>query len=937
MSPTLVGRNDELAGLLGACHHGPGGIILVTGCAGSGKTTLLSELARRMADAGALVAHGHAVPGGGPFRPLAEALVRVAPAALADETRLAPFRTVLARVLPTWPPGPPAGAHLVDPVVVLGEAVLELLRVVSTGRRVVLVLDDVHWADRDTLALLEYLAGGLQDVPATIVVAARDDQLLPDALGALRRHARAQTIALGPLNPGDVALLARRTVGGALPAEVEEYLAGVSDGVPLLVAELATGLVDSGALVRDREGWRLTGPLTAGPPPSLSALVEGRVAGLAPVARELVRTAAVLGPDLDWRSLAAVSGLDPAGVADALRTAVDAGLLVRNPTGEVRWRHALTCGAVLAGLAAPERAAVAAHAADALDGEEGVSRAVVAELHARGGHPTRAAARLLEQARDAVAAGAIATAHDILERAVVLAAGNPGLLAAIEAARIEAFALTTRTEEAAAVADAALPRAAGPDRTTLAVAAARACVAGQHFDEAERYLALADEPDDPRVGALAAHIALNADDLAAALALATGAAARAEEIDAHDVVCEALEVVGRALRRTDPAASTAALERAERMAERHGLTPWRIRALAELGASEVFGAAPRGRLAEARTLALDAGMIGTATALDLQSIALTASSEGLVAAMVAAQPCADRAGRLGLPGIRAHALMWVARGRLFADRVGEVDTLLDEVDRLALGPLYRSERPHNRANDAWLDGDDERAARELDDCIALLRDLPTAPPGPVWAEWLLLRTSLDPADSGPRAELRNSDVLVQTANRAALAYADAVAAAHAGCGDAAAGLLADGDRLLAPYPFLRYRFRITLVPRAGTDLPDDAPALLREAHAWMLAHDETRMARLCASHLRRLGLPVPRPGRDDGSVPPRLRGLGVTGRELQVLRLVAQGHGNAEIASRLRLSRRTVESHVSNLLLKTGTRSRDGLAVVLRLGHGLDP
>lgn len=127
------------------------------------------------------------------------------------------------------------------------------------------------------------------------------------------------------------------------------------------------------------------------------------------------------------------------------------------------------------------------------------------------------------------------------------------------------------------------------------------------------------------------------------------------------------------------------------------------------------------------------------------------------------------------------------------------------------------------------------------------------------------------------------------------------------------------------------------MPRAGTDLPDDAPALLREAHAWMLAHDETRMARLCASHLRRLGLPVPRPGRDDGSVPPRLRGLGVTGRELQVLRLVAQGHGNAEIASRLRLSRRTVESHVSNLLLKTGTRSRDGLAVVLRLGHGLDP
>ena len=85
------------------------------------------------------------------------------------------------------------------------------------------------------------------------------------------------------------------------------------------------------------------------------------------------------------------------------------------------------------------------------------------------------------------------------------------------------------------------------------------------------------------------------------------------------------------------------------------------------------------------------------------------------------------------------------------------------------------------------------------------------------------------------------------------------------------------------------------------------------------------MARLCEAHLRRLGLPVPRPGRYDEQVPPRLRALGVTGRELQVLELVAQGLGNVEIAPQLQLSRRTVETHVSSLLLKTGTRSRDDL------------
>ena len=84
-------------------------------------------------------------------------------------------------------------------------------------------------------------------------------------------------------------------------------MAGVSDGVPLMVAEVATGLVDSGMLVRERGGWRTTGALGGGPPPSHSALVEGRVAALAPGVRELVRTAAVLGPELDPRRLAAVS------------------------------------------------------------------------------------------------------------------------------------------------------------------------------------------------------------------------------------------------------------------------------------------------------------------------------------------------------------------------------------------------------------------------------------------------------------------------------------------------------------------------------------------------------------------------------------------------------------------------------------------------------
>ena len=273
-----------------------------------------------------------------------------------------------------------------------------------------------------------------------------------------------------------------------------------------MVTELTAGLLSSGALVRDGNVWRTPRALVGEPPPSHSALVDNRVAGLAPRVRDLIRTAAVLGPEFDPRLLATVVGADAADVGRGLSAAVEAGLLTREPDGDVRWRHALTCAAVLGGLTTPERAAIAARAAEALDEETGVRRALVADLHARGGRPVRAAALLLEEARDVVAAGALATAHEILGHAVGLATGDPSLLAAITVERIQAFALAARTEDAVAA------------------------------------------------------------DLDQALALATRAAAAAERAGQPDVVCEALEVVGRSQRRRDPAASKSAFERAERVA-----------------------------------------------------------------------------------------------------------------------------------------------------------------------------------------------------------------------------------------------------------------------------------------------------------------------------------------------------------------------------------
>jgi DNA-binding CsgD family transcriptional regulator len=905
----------------------------VTGDAGSGKSRLLSEVATRALAAGAEVLRGHAVPGGGAFRPLAEALVRVAPPELAADDRLAPFRSVLARVLPAWPAGSAPGRHVVDPVVVLGEAVLELLSVISEGRRCVVLLDDLQWADRDTLALLEYLAGGLQGSSVQILGAARGDEAQPGGLLVLARHPEVQVVRLPPLTARDVGWLARACAGAEVEAAVEEFLVAAADGLPLLVEELFAGLVEAGAVARDRERWAAVGPLRVRVPGAFAEFVGRRMRGLDPSHRGLVKAAAVLGRGLQWELLPVVTGHGTEDVAAGLQAAVEARLLVMDPDddGAVRWRHALTQDAVLGLLSAPERAALAGRAAatleDARELTGGPLTALVADLHARSGRPERAAELLMLHAREEADAGALASALFVLERAVVLAGDDPGLGVRISIERVRVLALGARTDEAVEIGDRDLPIAAEGDRTALAVALARACVAAERYADARRYLAMAGDPGDGRVLALAAHVAFGTGDANRAFELAEAAVAAAEEAGWPEAVCEALEVIGRGRRRSDPAGAEAAFTRAHQVAARHGLTPWRIRALSELGVRDVLGAGSGEALREAKDLAVDAGMLGTATILELQLIAVTGAMEGMVAAAERAERCAEQARRLGIAGAQAHALMWVARGAFLTGRTGEIKGLLDTAASLAPNPVHiEAERFRLRGYDAWLRGDIASAAPEMDSCIAQLRAAGTNP-APSWGEWALMRTVVDPTDPGPREELRGSDVLVQKINVAALHLADGVAAAHASQPQLAAEHIAAADALLITLPYFRHLLRaIALSAPDDFALADRRGAVwLQEALAWLSGTSEVRMIQWCHDRLRSLGGPVPRPDRDLETVPPRLRALGVTGRELQILRLLGQNLSNPEIAARLHLSRRTVETHVSHLLAKTGASGRASL------------
>jgi predicted ATPase len=440
----------ELSALVGAALSGPGGLTLVSGEAGSGKTRLLDEVAVRAHAAGARVLRGHAVPGAGPFRPLAQALAGAAAPALADEPRLAPFRAVLARILPAWAattadPGP--GPSPVDPVVVLGEALAELLGIVAGEERAVALLDDLHWADRDTLAVLEYLAGRLVGTGTRVLASLRSDEAPPEGLAPLRR-ARVAVVELGRLDADDAGTLARRVLGGEVADDVRAHVVAAADGLPLLVEDLCARLVEDGAITSRDGTWTAAGPLPTPVPAAFAEAVAGRVAALEPPDRDVVRVAALLGRDLPWDLVPTAAGTGAPAAAAALRRAVDARLLVPDGDGALRWRHALTQDAILAALTGPERSVLAARAARALDGPDhaGPVLARVAELHARGGDPDRAAALLLRHAREHRAAGAPSAALAVLEQATALAGEGQRLPVAVE--RVEVRALSARPDGA---------------------------------------------------------------------------------------------------------------------------------------------------------------------------------------------------------------------------------------------------------------------------------------------------------------------------------------------------------------------------------------------------------------------------------------------------------------------------------------------------------
>jgi class 3 adenylate cyclase/tetratricopeptide (TPR) repeat protein len=328
----FVGREEELR-RLAAVYDGTlaaptARLAVVLGSPGLGKSRLLDEFTNRLDGATVLVAHCEAA-GGATFAPLAKALRAVlgvatgtgdhdlrtaieaaVPGGDADRNRIA---AGISALLAGTPAAPEETFFVVR----------RLLTGLAAAHPVVLVLDDIHWAEPLLLDLVEHLVQWSTGVPLLLLAAARPE--LRDARSSLTSPGRLATdvVMLGGLDAAAATRLAANVIGAdALPAAVAGRVLATSEGNPLFLGELVRMLVDDGALKREGDLWTTGVDLTAvDMPPTIHALLAARIERLRAEDRLVLERAAIVGRQF---SRAAVAHLLPHEVQDDLDARVEA-------------------------------------------------------------------------------------------------------------------------------------------------------------------------------------------------------------------------------------------------------------------------------------------------------------------------------------------------------------------------------------------------------------------------------------------------------------------------------------------------------------------------------------------------------------------------------------------------------------------------------------
>ncbi len=990
-SPVFVGRAAELERLSHALElaasHRPA-TRLVGGDAGIGKTRLIAEFLSAARESGSCVLVGDCVQmgetGGLPYAPFVGAmrpLLRSMPRERLDEL-IGLGRAELSLLLPDLGIGTERRDHGRDELPGAGvaqarlfEIVFGLLRRLADDQPLVLVLEDLHWADSSTRDLLLFLVRNARDEPFLVIGTYRSDELhrrhpLRPLLAELQRLDGVDGIELGAFGAEELREQLAGITGAAPPADLVSAVLSRSGGNPFFVEEL---------MAAGEAGLAL--------PRSLRDTLEDRVRRLPPDAQRLLRIASVAGAAVEHRTLAEVADLAEPVLTEAIREAVESHLLVPSPPEEIpgyRFRHALVQEVVYEELLPNERTHLHAAYARAIEhraqGTPQDRAGIAAQLahHWSMAHELeRALPATLAAARAASAAFAFPEAQAFLERSLEL---WPKVDPSALPGGFDRTALLEEAAEAAAQAGDArrsidLVQAALADTDPLRDPARSGVLHHRlawYLNESgdwqsgvaamERAVALIpiDPPTPERAEVLSdlAHSLMVRSRFSESMALAEAALAISRAVGARSAEARALNALGLDLAcRSDLERALPILRDGHQLAIELGdpqalfLTSvglgWALDEAARHAESLELALASRDRMRALGAEARFGGQLTSKASRALYELGRWDEAAQLMDEAIAAAPT-----RYAMRWLLSNRIrLLVHRGRLGAARR---DLLTYE----ALGERVVGPDPDligwRRAELALVAGEPLAARRLISETLERLVE----PEVDSDARGFLLTGLRAEADEGDAARsaraadreaaaVRRSEELVDQMRRhvarvaeiasrparpidADLALAEAYAGRARGISDVSAWEAAvDGRRALGrPFEIASVLAEQAVVLIAARRREDGASALA-ESHA--IASDLGARPLLGAveslARRARIGLEGVDTAEDAADR------IGLTKREREVLSLLADGRSNRQIGDELFMAESTAGVHVSRILGKLGVTRRSEAAVVAhRLG-----
>jgi class 3 adenylate cyclase/tetratricopeptide (TPR) repeat protein len=396
------GRVAQREALLQAWKEATSGerrVMLVSGEPGIGKTRLTAEVARQIHELGGVVLYGRCDEDMGMgFQPFGEALEQ-AVAANPSEKDLGRYAGELVRLIPDLAERvgglkPPMSSDPETERYRLFDAVAAWLAALSSSSGVLLVLDDLHWAERPTLLLLRHLVRSPEMMKLCIVGTYRDSDLdrtraLADVLADLRREPGVERLALSGLDVAGVVELLSNASDGRMDLRAEELaqlLWSETEGNPFFVQEILINLVTSGRIVQRDGEWTTDLEMTElAIPEGVREAIGRRLSRLSEQANALLALASVLGATIDPALLVEVSDLDEDAVLDALDEAAAAALLKETVDGTYEFTHALVRSTLYDELSVARRARRHRQVAEALERRASTDDAALAYHFRRAG------------------------------------------------------------------------------------------------------------------------------------------------------------------------------------------------------------------------------------------------------------------------------------------------------------------------------------------------------------------------------------------------------------------------------------------------------------------------------------------------------------------------------------------------------------------------